>query len=243
MAADNSPAYNSPTYNNAAYNNAVYKAADAAFDLLSAQSRQNQPDYALSEDGSHNIDENIEEDNEENIRARPFFRRAVTWNDDQFITLDSALKWNGRGGTDGFLVLAIPETDAFFWVGRCQNGITTHYIQSVNGSEEIGARVPIYIGTDKMAAMRYAANVAKLPFGDSDGNDPTLTLSLPVEDDLFVQMAKDNWLYVISGSGDNLMRTRISLAGSAKAINAFKSGCVAEESSPAFTPPIEQNDE
>lgn len=180
------------------------------------------------EDVDNPNDDSPQSEEEGADNDRPFARRPVKWNDDQFLTLDSALIWQGGGGSEPYLLLAIPETDAFYWVGGCKNGMAINYIQSVNGSETIDTRVPIYIGTDKKAAARYAAHVVALPFGDGTG--PTIALTLPIENELFDRMAADNWLYVISGQGDNLMRTRMSLSGSAKAVRAFQQGCAVLES-------------
>ncbi len=181
-----------------------------------------------------NENSETEDEEQQNGNRRPsMVVKPIVWNNNQFNTLDSALTWQAGGERDPFLLLAIPETDAFFWIGGCKNGRITNYIQSVNGEEEIGSKTPIFFGTDKQSPMRYSASIAPLPFGE--GNDPTVLLSLAMNDPLFGHMASDNWLYVIKGLGENQIRTRISLSGSAKAIRAFQQGCAAQisQNSPA----------
>lgn len=159
--------------------------------------------------------------------------QPIRWNDDRFVTIERDLKWMSGGAPEPYLMFSIPETDAFYWIAGCKNGRITNYIQSVNGDETIGDKVSIFFGTDKESPIRYGAKIAALPFGDGDGNSPTIILSLPVQNQLFDNMIAGNWLYVITGLDENQIRRRMSLSGSAKAIRTFQAGCARSVSSAA----------
>lgn len=193
-------------------------------------SKRAQEDADNPDDEMRPNDDNAPDDSES--EAQP-----IRWNDDRFVTISSDLKWMSGGAPEPFLMFSIPETDAFYWIAGCKNGRITNYIQSVNGDETIGDNVPIFFGTDKESPIRYSAKITALPFGDGDGNSPTIVLSLPVQNQLFDNMMAGNWLYVITGLDENQIRRRMSLSGSAKAIRTFQTGCAGNQSAVSSAAP------
>lgn len=160
---------------------------------------------------------------------------AFEWSANGFIEIDRELVWSGRGGRNAGMSFAIPETDAFFWITECKKGEAWNYIQMARLEDKIGEQDFLQFETDNSPLSGYYADVAALPFGDGGPNSPTILLKLKPQNQLFAEMAKGNWLYIQRGRGDDAIKRRLSLKGSAAAIRAFQSGCAASAPKPVGT--------
>jgi|GEM_PF-6108473 len=151
---------------------------------------------------------------------------SFEWSANGFETLSDDFKWEGNGGNNPGVSLAIPETDNFVWISQCDSGkVKTHFLLAPE-SLELGDETTLQFETDKTPLRTYPIEVGPLPFGDgahAGAMSPVLVQS--IDDPMFTDLTMGEWGYFQVGEGDNAAKLRVNLWGSISAWNGFIPAC------------------
>ena len=153
---------------------------------------------------------------------------SFEWSANGFRELPAEFAWSGDAGEYAGVTLAVPETDNFVWISKCDKGMVKTYFLPQPEALNVGDRTKLQFETDASSkTLSYPVTIAHLPFGDG-ADDPASRSPVLVQspgDPMFAALKSGTWAYFQVGEGDDAAKLRISLKGAKKAWDAFLPSC------------------